>query len=57
MCVVHLIYLHDLMPSMFCACEHLAHMHVPFKLWVICTAYRNILGVKNGYRYTGTTEM
>ena len=39
-CVVHLFYMHRLMPCMFFAFTHAYHMHdthVPFKLWVICT--------------------
>ena len=31
------LYMHGLMPCMFFTFVHMAHMHVLFKLWVICT--------------------
>ena len=50
MCMVHLFYrrIHacfDVKRAFyFCKCVlHSCHMHVLFKLWVICTVARNIL--------------
>ena len=53
MCVVYFlhtcthVYTCSLMPHVFFAFAHSCYMHVPFKLWVICTVsiiHKNIIG-------------